>query len=101
MLERRQPSGSRAAPSSAAERRRALDCERQRRARARHRHGRAVLYVEVPNFYRLIEAMIVSGRLRDVEGLRRDLVEREAAEILDDWARRWLAKESRVTPAGR
>ena len=94
MLERPPRRRLRAAPSDAAkaERRRAADCQRQRRARARRRHGGAVLKVDVQNFYRLVEAMIISGRLSDAEGLRREVVEREAGQLLDNWARRCLAK---------
>jgi len=36
--------------------------------------------------------MIISGRLSDAEGLRREVVEREAGQLLDNWARRCLAK---------
>jgi hypothetical protein len=38
----------------------------------------------------LLRALLESGRLTEGEALRRDLVAREAALLLDEWAKLWL-----------
>jgi hypothetical protein len=45
--------------------------------------------VEVHEF-RMVEALLAAGRLTESDALRRHVVEREAAQVLEDWARRWL-----------
>ena len=39
--------------------------------------------------FEIIDALIASGRLSEVESRDRRLVERELADLVDDWARRW------------
>jgi hypothetical protein len=48
----------------------------------------AVLRVEADEF-RLIDALISAGRLTESEALRRPLVEKAAARLLEDFAVRW------------
>ena len=38
----------------------------------------------------VMEALLASGRLSDAEGLDRARVEREIAEVLAEWAARWV-----------
>jgi hypothetical protein len=62
---------------------------RQRRARERRRRGLASYRVELPE-YETIEALIRARRLSEQEALSKTAVERALAEVLADWARRWL-----------
>jgi hypothetical protein len=64
---------------------------RQRRIRQRKRAGLCVLQVEV-NEHRFTEALLRSNALGEEASRRRSLVEREAGQVLDDWARRWTQK---------
>lgn len=64
---------------------------RQRAYRERQRHGEAVLPLRV-DYFRLIEALLVSGRLSEADALDRSRVKIAAGEVLDDWAMRWLQK---------
>ena len=61
---------------------------RARRKRARRRQGLAIFYIEA-NEARMIEALLAAGRLTEAEALERPSVERELAQVLVDWARRW------------
>jgi hypothetical protein len=65
---------------------------RQRKCRARRRQGTVVLHVEAHEF-RLIDALLASGRLSEDESQRRGLVEKAAARLLEDFAQRWLGKQ--------
>ena len=65
------------------------DAVRARKARARRRQGMASLRCEVHEF-RLVEALLRAGRLSEGEALRRPLVERELAKLVEDWTARWL-----------
>jgi hypothetical protein len=59
--------------------------------RARQREGRAVFRLEL--FHdRVVEALIVSGRLSEDAALRRSEVERGLAAVVEQWTERWLAK---------
>jgi hypothetical protein len=40
--------------------------------------------------YRLVEALLRAERLTPDEALRRPLVERELARLVEDWVTRWL-----------
>jgi len=62
---------------------------RQAKWRARVRDGRACYRLDVDRD-RAIEALIVSGRLSEDGALRRELVERELAAVVEQWAERWL-----------
>ena len=64
---------------------------RQARWRARHREGRAIFRLDLPHD-RVVEALIVSGRLSEDAALRRSEVERELAAVALQWVERWLAK---------
>jgi hypothetical protein len=64
---------------------------RQRRCRARRRRGVAVLHVEA-NEFELVDALLAAGRLTEAEALRRPLVEKAAARLLEDFTARWLQK---------
>jgi hypothetical protein len=65
---------------------------RQARWRARVRNGRAIFKLDL--FHdRVVEALIVSRRLTEDAALRRELVERELAAVIEQWAERWLAKD--------
>jgi hypothetical protein len=64
---------------------------RQRRCRVRRRQGLAILRVET-NEFRLIDALLAAGRLSEDEALRRALVEKAAAKLLEDFTARWLGK---------
>jgi hypothetical protein len=66
---------------------------RQARWRARVREGRAIFKLELLHD-RVIEALIVSRRLSEDAALRRSEVERELAAVVEQWAERWLAKNS-------
>jgi hypothetical protein len=64
---------------------------RQAKWRARIRDGRAVYKLDVDRD-RVIEALIVSGRLSEDAALRRSEIERELAAVVEQWATRWLEK---------
>jgi hypothetical protein len=64
---------------------------RQRRSRRRRKAGRALLQIEVDEF-RLIDALISSGRLTPDEGLARARVEKALANLVDDWTARWVSR---------
>jgi hypothetical protein len=70
-------------------RRRALEAARQRRRRARVRQGLTPMQIDVHEDA-VTSAMILSGRLTPEQTLRRQLVERECAKVLLDWARCWV-----------
>jgi hypothetical protein len=74
--------------------------ERQRRYYARRRSGRCVLPVEVDHD-RVILALLESSRLSEEEALRRELVTRAVAEIVEEWAARWLRDSLRVRTSSR
>lgn len=59
--------------------------------RARQRLGLAVLRVPVLQ-HDLAEALIEAGRLSPGQTLERAAVEHEVAELVHEWARRWLEK---------
>jgi hypothetical protein len=64
---------------------------RQARWRARVREGRAIFKLDLAHD-RVVEALIVSRRLSEDAALRRELVERELAAVVEQWVERWLAK---------
>ena len=64
--------------------------KKQRAYRRRLACGKAVLKIEAP-LYPLIQAMIVSGRLNEVEALDRCEVERQVGAIVEEWRQRWAA----------
>jgi hypothetical protein len=68
------------------------EAERIRRAkgRARARNGRASFRVEAEHDL-LVTALLNSKRLSEAEALDRRLVERELGEVLQEWARHWIA----------
>ena len=66
----------------------AAAANKQRAYRRRQAAGLAVLGVPVRHF-EFVDGLIAAGRLGVEEALDRRLVEREAAEILAEWARRW------------
>ena len=72
---------------------------RARRSRARRRAGLTVFHVEADQ-RRLIAALRAAGRMTD--DANREDIERALAEILIDFAARWLGKKDsvRVTFAG-
>src|SRR5215207_8261163 len=63
---------------------------RPRRARQRRRLGRVVFRVELDKG-EIIQALISSGILSEVQAPRPRSMERELAEVLSAWARRWAA----------
>jgi hypothetical protein len=75
--------------------RRSSDAERQRRTRAvrayrqRQAAGLAVLRVPVVE-YDVVQALIEAKRLTVGQALDRTQVEHVVAEILHEWAQRWL-----------
>jgi hypothetical protein len=72
-----------------AEARRAAAARRRRESRAREKRGEVsgrIIYHE----HEVAEALIAAGRLSEDEALRRDLVARELALVVADWAARWL-----------
>jgi hypothetical protein len=79
-----------AAMSTAAEwkRKRALNCERQRRQRDRENRGRKCYLLEVDDVA-LAEALIASGRRTEEETQRRVLVHSAVIEIINDFIERW------------
>jgi hypothetical protein len=62
---------------------------RKRRLRSRARRGLVVLRVEIDHD-RLVEAQLISGRLSERDALDRRRVEADVAEIVNEWAARWL-----------
>ena len=62
----------------------------QRTRRSRQRRRRGVISVRLDVHERAIEALIESGRLSETKSRDRQLVERELAVVLADWAKRWL-----------
>ena len=64
--------------------------DRTRSCRQRQKRGRAVLSVEVDEF-KLISALIESGRLSEAQALDPARVRGALAEVVRDWAGRWSA----------
>jgi hypothetical protein len=62
---------------------------RKRAQRRRERQGRAQFTIEVDEA-RFLSALLESGRMTEETTLLRDLVQREAGELLDEWSARWL-----------
>ena len=62
--------------------------ERQRDYRERRRNGERVVSVRVTD--QIIEALIVSQRLNDKASLNRQKLAAELANVLQEWATRWL-----------
>jgi hypothetical protein len=62
---------------------------RQAEHRRRQRNGKVVLSVEVDE-HPLAEALIRSGRLSAGETQSRNLLSRSVADVLSEWAERWL-----------
>jgi hypothetical protein len=67
---------------------------RARKARARRRQGLTIFHVEAHE-NRLAEALIEANRLTEGETLRRPLIERELARLVEDWCQRWLEAKKR------
>lgn len=65
---------------------------RQRRARARRKAGLVPISLEIEE-NAIAEALIASGRLTEAESARRELVGRELAAVVADWAARWRGTE--------
>jgi hypothetical protein len=66
---------------------------RARRSRARRRIGLCVFHVEADQ-RRTLAALRAAGRLAD--DVTREEIERQLAEVLSDFARRWLGKKKSV-----
>jgi hypothetical protein len=66
---------------------------RARRSRARRRVGQCVFRVEADQ-RRIVAALQAAGRLAD--DATREEIEHELAEVLSDFARRWLGREKSV-----
>jgi hypothetical protein len=64
---------------------------RQRRSRRRRKAGRVLLRVETDEF-RLIDALIASGRLSSDDGLARARVEKAVGQLVEDRITRWLSR---------
>jgi hypothetical protein len=65
--------------------------DRQRRYRQRQQRGSVVYRLDVDRDV-VLGGLLESGRLTEGEALRRQLVERALAEVLEEWAARWLKK---------
>jgi hypothetical protein len=59
-----------------------------RKVRARQRAGLRSYRFDLPDT--VVEALLISERLGEQEALRRGLVNRALAEVLVDWAKRWV-----------
>jgi len=68
--------------------RRAADAHRQAQWRRRQRDGVHVYRIEVG--HDAIEALIVSGCMSEAEALDQRAVARELADVIEQWAQRWL-----------
>jgi hypothetical protein len=64
---------------------------RQARFRERQRDGRGVFRLEL-HHDQIVEALLVSRRLSEDAALRREMVERALANVITEWAHRWLAE---------
>jgi hypothetical protein len=64
---------------------------KKRRYRRRLRDGLVVLHLEMVEAD-LVEALCLAGRLSEAEAVRRSALEHAAAEVLAEWAARWLHK---------
>ena len=64
---------------------------RQCRRRDRARRGVVVRPIETDD-QMTITALLNSGRISDAEALRREFVERALAQVLAEWAARWLER---------
>jgi hypothetical protein len=65
--------------------------EHQKVYRRRQRNGHAVLRVSA-DYYSLIEALLLAGRLTDDAAFDRRQVEDAASLVLADWVQRWREK---------
>lgn len=65
---------------------------RQQRWRRRQQKGAAVLTVEVPDYHKLVNALLVSGALSDGEALDRAQVARAIGAQVAAWAAEWEGK---------
>jgi hypothetical protein len=61
------------------------------RERQRARDGLAVFAIET-HHHRLIDALLISGRLDAQRALDRKAIEAELAEVIAEWVARWLEK---------
>ena len=65
--------------------------DRQRAYKARRRQGERVLALR-REYFPLVEALLVSGRIGEKAALDRNKVSIAAAEVLHDWVERWRGK---------
>ncbi len=62
--------------------------ERQARCRLRRRRGETPLQISVRET--VVLALLESNRLTEAEALDKAKLQESAAEILEEWAKRWL-----------
>jgi hypothetical protein len=74
--------------------------DRQRRSRRRRKAGKVLLRVEADEF-RLVDALITSGRLDPDAGLSRAQVEKALAKLVEDWTARWTSRVASSIPGDR